>query len=335
MQEQISVRQNPEELPDIIARVFNMKLEALEEEFYSGGIFGKCIAHLRVIEFQKRGLRHAHILIILHERDRMKTLDQIDQIISAEIPLHSNTIFDDCPEKQRRKRDQAQRLRELVLKNMVHGLCGKENDNALCMYNSDGDVTQVCSKSFPKDFVKQRIIDSDNSYAKHRRRSQEDGGIEAMYNDRTVDVSWVVPYSPYLLLRYDYHINVEICPSTRATKYLYKYVTKDGDRAMMKVDGQLQQRNEVKEYQDPRSIEASEAISKSIEPFPRTEKEKPTSERHCDGAFAGYQEQEMDVDVQSGTSAAQPVYGEGDNASKQIHDAEEFKQRILLLAPME
>ena len=100
--------------------------------------------------------------------------------MSAEIPPHPKTIFDDCPEKQKKKRDQAQRLRELVLKNMVHGPCGKENPNAPCMYNSDGDVTQVCSKNFPKEFAKETIIDPEKSYVKYRRRDPEDGGEEAM-----------------------------------------------------------------------------------------------------------------------------------------------------------
>ena len=66
------------------------------------------------------------------------------------------------------------------------------------------------------------------------------------------------------MLRYGYH-HIELCASTKATKYLYKYVTKGGDRAMMKVDGRVQQRNEVKEYQDLKSIGASEACWRMFE----------------------------------------------------------------------
>ena len=47
-----------------------------------------------------------------------------------------------------------------------------------------------------------------------------------------MDNRWVVPCCPFLTLRYDAHINVEICSSVRAVKYLYKYVFKGNDRAL-------------------------------------------------------------------------------------------------------
>ncbi len=36
------------------------------------------------------------------------------------------------------------------------------------------------------------------------------------------DNRWVVPYNPYLTMRYQCHINVEVCSSIMAVKYLYK-----------------------------------------------------------------------------------------------------------------
>jgi hypothetical protein len=44
-----------------------------------------------------------------------------------------------------------------------------------------------------------------------------------------------VPYNPLLSLRYNCHINVEVCSSVAAVKYLYKYVYKGHDRAMVEV----------------------------------------------------------------------------------------------------
>ncbi|XP_074266504.1 uncharacterized protein LOC141589779 [Silene latifolia] len=41
---------------------------------------------------------------------------------------------------------------------------------------------------------------------------------------------WVVPYNPYLLAKYDCHLNVEICSTFKAVKYMYKYVYKGHDR---------------------------------------------------------------------------------------------------------
>ena len=47
-----------------MAWVFNMKLNSVFDDMYKKGIFCKVVAHIRVTEFQKRGLPHAHILII-------------------------------------------------------------------------------------------------------------------------------------------------------------------------------------------------------------------------------------------------------------------------------
>ncbi len=52
--------------------------------------------------------------------------EMVDEIVSAEIPPHPETIHDDDPDLQQKKRSQVQKLRELVLKNMVHGPCGQE-----------------------------------------------------------------------------------------------------------------------------------------------------------------------------------------------------------------
>ncbi len=38
------------------------------------------------VEYQKRGLPHAHILLFLHPDDKNPTLAEIDKIISTEIP---------------------------------------------------------------------------------------------------------------------------------------------------------------------------------------------------------------------------------------------------------
>ena len=40
---------------------------------------------------------------------------------------------------------------------------------------------------------------------------------------------WLVPYNPYLLLKYNCHLNVEICSSVKSAQYIYKYVNKDYD----------------------------------------------------------------------------------------------------------
>ena len=38
------------------------------------------------IEFKKRGLPHVHLLLFLHSDNKYQSSDEIDRIISAEIP---------------------------------------------------------------------------------------------------------------------------------------------------------------------------------------------------------------------------------------------------------
>ena len=54
VQEQLLPGKKAQDRCDIISRVFQMKLKAIEKDLYSVGIFGRSIAHLRVIEFQKK-----------------------------------------------------------------------------------------------------------------------------------------------------------------------------------------------------------------------------------------------------------------------------------------
>ena len=75
-----------EHRPDIIDRVFNIKLHALMEDLTKNHVFGVTVANLHVIEFQKRGLPHAHILLWLRHEDKLRDADMIDKAIKAELP---------------------------------------------------------------------------------------------------------------------------------------------------------------------------------------------------------------------------------------------------------
>ena len=45
----------------------------------------------------------------------------------------------------------------------------------------------------------------------------------------TIDNSWVVPYNPVLMMKYNAHINVELVASIAGIKYLFKYISKGND----------------------------------------------------------------------------------------------------------
>ena len=238
--------------PDLVARVFKMKKDQLIDDIMKGKVFGVVPAKLWVIEFQKRGLPHVHILIILREADRLTTAAHVDETICAELPPHPDEA---TTEKQRA---QLERLNRIVLTNMVHGPCGQLNKNSPCM------VDGKCEKNYPKSMCSHTIIDPGASYPQYRRRAPNDGGKTAKIKrggtTYTIDNSWVVPYCPWLSFRYNCHINIEHASSPTSCKYLYKYVTKGHDRAMVRseVEGQ-EGRDEISEYEDLRSCGSSEA----------------------------------------------------------------------------
>ena len=85
--------------------MFKEKLQTLEQELYKCGICGKGSAYLRVIACQIRGLSHANILIILPPNDVIKTPEQVDDLVVAEIPPHPDSITDPDAEVQEQKRN--------------------------------------------------------------------------------------------------------------------------------------------------------------------------------------------------------------------------------------
>ncbi|KAI7944195.1 hypothetical protein MJO28_011723, partial [Puccinia striiformis f. sp. tritici] len=122
--------QSAQDRPDMVTRVFNARLKKICDELYKDGIFGKTVGRTHVIEFQKRGLPHAHILVILESRYIPRTTEDIDQIVRAEIPNQTTEPY----------------LYQAVSRHMIHGPCEPYNTNAPCMVNG------VCSKKFPKAF---------------------------------------------------------------------------------------------------------------------------------------------------------------------------------------
>ena len=62
--------QKVEDRPDIVARVFQLKKEALLQEIKKGGIFSKVRSVVHTIKFQKHGLPHMHLLIFLDPEEK-------------------------------------------------------------------------------------------------------------------------------------------------------------------------------------------------------------------------------------------------------------------------
>jgi hypothetical protein len=70
-------RQQPQDRPDLVTQVFKIKLKELINDIHKKHILGHTIAGIYVIEFQKRGLSHAHILIFFAEDYKPHTIKDV------------------------------------------------------------------------------------------------------------------------------------------------------------------------------------------------------------------------------------------------------------------
>jgi len=112
------------------------------------------------IDWQKRGLPHAHILIWL--KSKIHSI-QIDDII--------------CPENPDPAEDPL--LFNIVTKSMMHGPCGALNSLSSCM------VDNKCTKKYPREFVHETRT-GDDAYPRCRRRKPEDEGHTVTIRARMV-----------------------------------------------------------------------------------------------------------------------------------------------------
>ncbi|XP_021737552.1 uncharacterized protein LOC110704077 [Chenopodium quinoa] len=180
--------------PDLVARIFRAKLICLKKQIMKKHIFGKVATMIYVIEFQKRGLPHAHFLIILKPNYKMKTPSDFDHFVSAELPPHTSP-----------------QLRKIVVKHMMHDPCGEQNLKCPCMVTKNNNILS-CKYGYPKGFLAE-TTNHDDGYPMYRRR---DSGERVRIRGAYLDNRSVIPYNPYLSALFDCHLNVEICSSIQA-----------------------------------------------------------------------------------------------------------------------
>jgi hypothetical protein len=139
-------REEANDRPDLTSKVFNMKLNALLKDLLHNGVLGIAVADIHVVEWQKRGLPHGHILIILRSQDKPRDSNDYDRIVCAEL-LDKSTHLE---------------LYNIVTSRMLHGPCGALHPSWACMVNG------ACSKGYPKTFQPQ-TEDSTGSYPTYQR----------------------------------------------------------------------------------------------------------------------------------------------------------------------
>jgi hypothetical protein len=232
IREQLKPYESAVDRPDIVACVFKMKYAQLLEDLTKSHVMGFVRGYLAVTEFQKRGLPHGHILLIIDQLDRPKNANAVDFAVSAEIPDKlSNPI-----------------LHKIVVKNMLHGPCTKQ-----CL-----DTNGHCKKRFPYEFLESTQWQGDSQIRYKRPKN----GLSIEKHGHIFTNQHVVPYNPWLLLKYNCHVNVLICTTKIASiKYLFKYLTKGVDMATMRCVFN-ESHDEIELYLNGRYMSAPEAIWK-------------------------------------------------------------------------
>jgi len=133
--------QTPADRPDLTIHVFNMYKMSIIDELSKNDIFRSSLGHVYMIEFQKCGLPHMHLLLSLSLKFCPTKPKQVDTIIRATWPdaKHKPHLF------------------SIVKHCMIHGPCSQWKPDAHCMKD------RKCSKGFPKDYQAQTVM-IQNSY---------------------------------------------------------------------------------------------------------------------------------------------------------------------------
>ncbi|PWZ57558.1 ATP-dependent DNA helicase PIF1 [Zea mays] len=185
--------QTPQDRSDLVMRVFHAKLQELKHRLTKHDILGKVRAYVYVVEFQKRGLPHAHFLLIMQRKYKLTCPEQYDLLISAEIPDKK------YPE-----------LRKMVIKHMMHGprrddgrkekVRGFELDNRwvvpynpylLRLFNCHINVEACGSIKAVKYMFKYIYKGHDRASVVMRDASKEDDDVDEIKQYR--DARWVTP----------------------------------------------------------------------------------------------------------------------------------------------
>ncbi|XP_074327016.1 uncharacterized protein LOC141664957 [Apium graveolens] len=184
------------------------------------------------------------IVTRLHPDDGLKNSDQIDAIVSAEIPdQHTDPIG-----------------YAAIKKHMIHGPCGQDFTYSPCM------VKGKCMRHFPKRYNSNTCFYDCGIPIYRRRKTSSRVKVKGLF----LDNQYVVPFNRDLLIKFQCHINVEICNNSRSLKHLFKYCLKGHDNATMMIQKErgslsLKKTNnlgksmdEVKHYLDGHYVCASE-----------------------------------------------------------------------------
>ncbi|RXW13239.1 hypothetical protein EST38_g12616 [Candolleomyces aberdarensis] len=232
---QLRPGQDYSDIPIVVVRVFKQKLRVLMNALKT--MFphvGKPVYTIQCVEFQKRGLPHAHILIKYPVPCNIPEF--IDSVVSARMPTDPGD-------------------RQLVEKFMLHQHPSADRPPSRYCQKEHPDGTRTCRFNYPQPLAPETFIDHEGRV--HYQRQKEEDCI-------------VVPHCLPLIRMMKCHINFEVAGTSHLFQYLFKYIHKGPDRARYRVfdpDGE-EVINEIEDYWNARYLLAVTSLSVHLENNP-------------------------------------------------------------------
>jgi len=201
---------------DVTNKVFHSKLELFLFNLRKGKYFGpqhKVIYEVRVIEYQQRGLPHAHIVVQLsnipdYKIQRRELIWWIDENINCTLP----EINENSDERTRQ-------IHELIKSHMIHK----------CYQGCKNEKTGICEKGFSNTVLQDETTLDEHGYPLYKRVNVSD--------------LKVVPHNTNILLDWNGHANVEYSGSSYCIIYLYKYLFKGRKKVSARVSNRQKNRD--------------------------------------------------------------------------------------------
>jgi len=216
LRDMLIIGQSIYDRPDIACQVFKARLKALIHNIKHGKYFGgrTTVYFLYVIEYQFRGLPHAHIVFKLDRGPvtQAEKLQFIDTYFKAKFPepFQEKTAIELLLLNERetnvyiKNKEEHEQYVEFITDFMVH--------TCSASVNGCKDKNGFCKRGFMTT-----TINATNSF--------DEKGYPVYYRPHEADLK-VVPHNKEILLDWKGHINVEFCGKTHAVMYLYNYLFK-------------------------------------------------------------------------------------------------------------
>ncbi|KAL3125241.1 hypothetical protein niasHT_005847 [Heterodera trifolii] len=207
-------RENYVHRPDIVCRIFMDKATEFIKDVTERCVLGKVAGWCYSVEHQKRGMPHIHLLLILEKGGRLTTPEQVDEYVCAQV-RYTNYVRlapGDDLEVGSRRGDKKQ-------------VMGDDHTPAA---DPERDWAEVRYQRIP---ARGRVPERQHAACGQTHYKKRKGGRSALL----LDDSRVIPYNPYLLLKYGCHVNIEYVFGQKACKYIFKYLLKGFEKAYVQV----------------------------------------------------------------------------------------------------